>query len=80
MPILLGSAPALARAFFGRGVGEQSCRRAAQAFAVDIHAGLHPSIWARHQQIWHGPARGVQSIFKRPRCSQLCIPIEALQG
>ena len=80
MPILLGSAPALARAFLGRGVGEQSCRRAAQAFAVDIHAGLHPSIWARHQQIWHGPARGVQSIFKRPRCSQLCIPIEALQG
>ena len=58
MPILLGSAPALAPAFFGRGVGEQSCRRAAQAFAVDIHTGLHPSIWVRRQQIRHGPARG----------------------
>ena len=80
MPILLGFAPASTPAFFGRVVGEQSCRRAAQAFAVDIHAGLHPSIWARHQQIRHGPARGVQSIFKRPRCSQLRIPIEALQG
>ena len=80
MPILLGSAPALAPMFFGRGVGEQSYRRAAQAFSVDIYAGLHPSIWAQCQQIRHAPERGVQSIFKRPRCSQLRIPIEALQG
>lgn len=41
-----------------RGVGEQSCRRATQAFVVDIYIGLQPGIWSWRQQMPHGPARG----------------------